>query len=199
MSLLDVQIASMATAHMYYLVSGQVLRSYGNAAANIVPYQVFDCSDGKVILAVGNDGQFAKFCEVAGQPELAQDERYATNAGRVRNRGTLIPLLETILIERSRSDWFSALEPAGVPCGPINNMAEVFADPQVHHRGLRVEVPHPLSGTISQVANPIRFSETPIEYAAAPPTLGEHTRQILQNHLKMDDDQVANLAAAGVI
>ncbi len=199
MALLDVQIASMATAHMYYLVSGQTLSSYGNAAANIVPYQVFDCSDGKIILAVGNDGQFAKFCEIAGYPELPRDERFTTNAGRVRNRGTLIPLLEAILMERSRGEWFSALEPAGIPCGPINNMAEVFADPQVRHRGLRVDVPHPQSGTVPQVANPIRFSETPIEYRTAPPTLGEHTRQILQNHLKMDEAQIAHLATAGVI
>lgn len=199
MALLDVQIASMATAHMYYLISGQVLGSYGNAAANIVPYQIFDCADGKLILAVGNDGQFSRFCEVAGHPELARNELYAKNASRVRNRATLIPLIETIFLQRSRSEWVAALEPASVPCGPINNMAEVFADPQVIHRGMRVEVPHPLAGTMPQVANPIRFSETPIKYDSSPPTLGEHTRHILQEHLKMNDAEIEHLAATGVI
>lgn len=199
MALLDVQIASMATAHMYYLVSGEVLTSYGNAAANIVPYQVFDCPDGKIILAVGNDGQFAKFCEVADCQNLAKDDRFAANANRVRNREVLIPILEKVFMQRSRAEWAEALEEAGVPCGPINNMAQVFEDPQVKHRGMRVEVPHPQAGTVPLVASPIRLSETPIEYLMAPPTLGQHTKEVLQNHLAMDAEELERLATLGVI
>lgn len=199
MALLDVQIASMATAHMYYLVSGEVLTSYGNAAANIVPYQVFDCPDGKIILAVGNDGQFAKFCEVADRQDLAKDDRFAANANRVRNREILIPILEKVFMQRSRAEWAEALEEAGVPCGPINNMAQVFEDPQVKHRKMRVEVPHPQAGTVPLVASPIRLSETPIEYLMAPPTLGQHTKEVLQNHLAMDAEEFERLATLGVI
>jgi len=199
MALLDVQIASMATAHMYYLVSGEVLTSYGNAAANIVPYQVFDCPDGKIILAVGNDGQFAKFCEVADCQNLAKDDRFAANANRVRNREVLIPILEKVFMQRSRAEWAEALEEAGVPCGPINNMAQVFEDPQVKHRKMRVEVPHPQAGTVPLVASPIRLSETPIEYLMAPPTLGQHTKEVLQNHLAMDAEELERLATLGVI
>lgn len=199
MALLDVQIASMATAHMYYLVSGEVLTSYGNAAANIVPYQVFDCPDGKIILAVGNDGQFAKFCEVADCQNLAKDDRFAANANRVRNREILIPILEKVFMRRSRAEWAEALEEAGVPCGPINNMAQVFEDPQVKHRKMRVEVPHPQAGTVPLVASPIRLSETPIEYLMAPPTLGQHTKEVLQNHLAMDAEELERLATLGVI
>lgn len=199
MALLDVQIASMATAHMYYLVSGEVLTSYGNAAANIVPYQVFDCPDGKIILAVGNDSQFAKFCEVAGCQNLAKDDRFATNANRVRNREILIPILEKVFMQRSRAKWADALEEAGVPSGPINNMAQVFEDPQVKHRKMRVEVPHPQAGTVPLVASPIRLSETPIEYLMAPPTLGQHTKEVLQNHLAMDAEELGRLATLGVI
>ena len=199
MALLDVQVASMATAHMYYLVSGQVLKSYGNAAANIVPYQVFDCPDGKLILAVGNDGQFAKFCDVAGRPDLAADERFVTNAGRVRHRQILIPLLQEIFLQRQRQEWTEALEAAGVPCGPINDMAQVFEDPQVRHRGLRVEVPHPAAGTVPLVASPIRLSETPVEYRMAPPTLGQHTREILQKMLGLEDEELERLAGEGII
>jgi crotonobetainyl-CoA:carnitine CoA-transferase CaiB-like acyl-CoA transferase len=199
MALLDAQIAAMGTAHMYYLTSGNVLKSYGNATANIVPYQVFSCLDGGLILAVGNDSQFVKFCTVAGCRELAFDERFVTNAGRVRNRALLIPILEDVFMQRTRADWAEALEEAGVCCGPINDMAEVFEDPQVKHRGMRVDVPHPESGSVSLLASPVRLSETPIEHHIAPPTLGQHTREVLLGLLEMDDDELDQLSSQGII
>jgi crotonobetainyl-CoA:carnitine CoA-transferase CaiB-like acyl-CoA transferase len=199
MALLDVLVATMGTAYMNYLTSGNVLKSYGNAAANIVPYQAFPCKDGRIVLAIGNDGQFAKFCEIAGNEELARDERFATNDLRVRNRTLLVPILEELLGRRCMQEWVDALDTAGVPCGPINDIAQVFENPQVQHRGMLLEMPHPLSGKVPQVASPFRLSATPVEYRAAPPTLGQHTRDILQGVLGMDEEELAGLADKGVI
>jgi crotonobetainyl-CoA:carnitine CoA-transferase CaiB-like acyl-CoA transferase len=198
-SLLDTTVAMMAVANMNYLVSGVPPRRAGNAHANIVPYEVFRCADGHLILAVGNDGQFAKFCEVAGRPEWAVDPRFAKNVDRVKNRGVLVPLVADAIRERSRADWLAALEAVGVPCGPINTLDQVFADPQVAARGMRFDLPHPLAGSVPQVANPLRLSATPIAPERAPPLLGEHTAQVLRERLALSDARIAELAASGVI
>jgi len=199
MALLDVQVATTANMNMNYLTSGKVPKRQGNAHANIVPYQVFDAQDGELIIAVGNDSQFAKLCEVMACPELVVDERYATNANRIRNRETLIPLLQTIFVTRTVGEWIGLIEPEGVPCGPINNIAQVFDHPQVRHRGLQFELPHPLAGKTPLVANPIKFSGTPMQYENPPPTLGQHTQQVLEQVAGLDAEQIRQLAATKVI
>jgi len=198
LALLDVQVACLANQAMNYLVSGQAPRRMGNGHPNIVPYQDFPTADGDMILAIGNDSQFARFCEVAGHAEWARDERFASNAGRVRHRTELLPLLRQATVMRTTAQWISALEAAGVPCGPINDLAGVFADPQVRHRGLQVELPHAAGGHAPQVANPIRYSATPIDYRSAPPRLGQDTETILRE-LGRDDTEIARLRAAGVV
>ena len=199
MALLDVLVSTMGTAYMNFLTSGNVLKSHGNAAANIVPYQVFTCKDGKIVLAVGNDGQFTKFCEIVRRDELAGDQRFATNSMRVRNRKILVPILEEILMQRTVHEWVEALDPVGVPCGPINDMAQVFENPQVKHRGMLLEMLHPLAGRVPQVASPFRFSETPVQYHSPPPVLGQHTGEILRGMLGHDDQELARLAEKGII
>lgn len=199
MALLDVQVACLANQAMNYLTTGNNPKRLGNAHPNIVPYQDFPTADGYMILAIGNDGQFARFCAEAGQPELAADARYATNRARVENRTSLIPALKRLTIERSTADWIAALEAKAVPCGPINTLADVFADPQVQARGLKVDMPHPVAGSVSLVANPMRFSATPVEYRSAPPALGEHTGQILQETLGLSGAEIDDLRSAGVI
>jgi crotonobetainyl-CoA:carnitine CoA-transferase CaiB-like acyl-CoA transferase len=179
MALLDTQVAMLANLGANYLVSGRVPGRAGNAHQNIVPYQVFEVADGHVILAVGNDGQFRKFCDVAGCPELASDPRFAHNADRVRHREVLVPLLAERLRARPRADWLSALEAAQVPCGPINALDEVFADPQVQARGMTVPVPHPLNPALQLVASPLKLSATPVTVRHAPPLLGQHTEEVL--------------------
>ena len=179
MALLDTQVAMLANLGANFLATGAAPRRAGNAHQNIVPYQVFETSDGHMILAVGNDGQFAKFCEVAGRPELAADPRFARNADRVRHRAVLVPLLEEIVRARPKQQWLSALEAAKVPCGAINDLAEVFADPQVQARGMTVPMPHPLADTLRVVASPMKLSGTPVQYRRAPPLLGEHTDEVL--------------------
>jgi crotonobetainyl-CoA:carnitine CoA-transferase CaiB-like acyl-CoA transferase len=179
MALLDTQVAMLANLGANYLATGVAPQRAGNAHQNIVPYQVFEVAEGHLILAVGNDGQFAKFCVVAGRPELARDERFARNADRVRHRHVLVPLLADLLKTRTRADWLAALEAAKVPCGPINDLADVFADPQVVERGMTVRLPHPLAGALDLVASPIKLSRTPVRYRSAPPLLGEHTDEVL--------------------
>jgi crotonobetainyl-CoA:carnitine CoA-transferase CaiB-like acyl-CoA transferase len=164
-----------------------------------VPYQVLPTADRPIVLAVGNDEQFRKFCAVAGAPALAADARYATNAARVLHRDALTGDLERVLATRPATAWLAALEPAGVPCAPINDLAQVFADPQVRHRGLRLEMPHPGAGAVPLVANPIRLSETPIRYEAPPPLLGQHTDEILREHLGFDAAAIAELRRRGVV
>ena len=163
-----------------YLVTRQVPRRAGNAHQNIVPYQVFDVADGHLILAVGNDGQFVRFCAVAiGVPELARDGRFARNADRVRHRELLIPLLADRLLARKRTDWLAAFDAAKVPCGPINDLADVFADPQVRSRQMAVSVPHPLNDALELVASPLKLSATPAQLRRPPPLLGQHTDEVL--------------------
>jgi crotonobetainyl-CoA:carnitine CoA-transferase CaiB-like acyl-CoA transferase len=197
MALLDTQVSMIANMNMNYLVSGRVPRRIGNAHANIVPYQVFDAADGKVVLAVGNDGQFAKFCEAAGC-SLHQDARFRKNADRVRHREVVVPLLAEIMRRRTVDEWVKLLEPVGVPVGPINDLEQVFAHQQVKSRGLQLELQHPLAGSVPSVANPIRMSATPLRYETAPPTLGQHTREVLSG-LGIDERELQTLARDGVI
>lgn len=199
LALLDVQVAVLANQAANYLVGGMVPQRLGNAHPNIVPYQAFATSDGHVILAVGNDGQFQKFCAVAGCPEVAADGRYASNAGRVGNRDTLIPLLREVLRSRPSAVWIETLEAAGVPCGPINTLDQVFDNPQIKHRGMVAAVDHPLAGSVDLVANPIRFSETPISYERAPPVLGADTDALLSRLLGLDQAAIMDLRAKGVV
>ena len=198
-ALFDTQVAMMAVMNMNYLVSGVPPARAGNAHQNIVPYQVFACADGHLILGVGNDAQFARFCEVAGRPEWARDPRYARNAERVRRRDELVPMIAEVVRTRAQADWLAALEAVGVPCGPINRLDQVFADRQVEARKMRIDLPHPLSGTVPQVGNPLNFSGTPVAYSRAPPLLGEHTASVLRERLGLGDDRLAELAARGII
>jgi formyl-CoA transferase len=198
-ALLDTTVAMMAVMDMNYLIGGEPPRRVGNAHQNIVPYEAFRCADGHLILAVGNDGQFAKFCDVAGRPEWARDPRFAKNVNRVKNRAVLVPLVAAVVATRPRREWLDALEAVGVPCGPINTLDQVFADPQVVARGMRLDLPHPLAGAVPQVGNPLRLSATPVAYERAPPLLGAHTDSVLRQRLRLADDEIAALAARGVI
>ncbi|MBX3625971.1 MAG: CoA transferase [Rhizobacter sp.] len=180
MALLDTQVAMLANLGANYLTTGVAPKRIGNAHQNIVPYQVFETADGHLILAVGNDSQYAKFCDVAGRPDLAQDPRFIKNADRVRHRATLVPLLAEILKTRKKHDWLSALEAAKVPCGAINDLGEVFADPHVQSRGMTVAMPHPLTDALKLVASPMKLSATPVQYRRPPPLLGQHTDEVLQ-------------------
>ncbi|PYC29277.1 CoA transferase [Aquipseudomonas alcaligenes] len=198
-ALLDVQVACLANQAMNYLATGAAPKRLGNAHPNIVPYQDFPSADGDFILAVGNDGQFRKFCEVAGLPALADDPRFSTNKARVAHRAELIPLLRQATVFKSTAEWVTLLEAAGVPCGPINDLAQVFADPQVQARGLRLDLANGLGSTTPQVASPLRLSATPVDYRLAPPLLGEHSDAILQRLLGLDAAQITSLRAAGVV
>jgi crotonobetainyl-CoA:carnitine CoA-transferase CaiB-like acyl-CoA transferase len=199
MALLDTQVAMLANLGSSFFVSGQAPRRMGNAHQNIVPYHVFRAADAFLIVAVGNDTQFASFCAVLGRSEWAGDERFATNPARVRHRELLVGLIGERLAERTAREWLAALEPAGVPCGPINDLSQVFDDPQVRHRRMQVRVPHPVAGEVSVVANPMKFSATPIPYDTAPPTLGQHTREVLSGVLGLDPARIDALQAEGII
>ncbi|MFZ5558535.1 MAG: CaiB/BaiF CoA transferase family protein [Pseudomonadota bacterium] len=199
LALLDCQVAMLANQASNYLTGGVVPGRLGNAHPNIVPYQAFATSDGNIVLAVGNDRQFARFCELAGRAGLAADPRFATNAGRVRHRADLVPQVAALLATRTTGDWMALLEPAGVPCGPVNRLDQVFGEPQVQHRGLRVELADPETGSVPTVANPIRFSATPIRYGGSPPMLGQHTDEVLGELLGLGAAELAALRASGVI
>ena len=198
-ALLDVQVACLANQAMNYLTTGVSPKRLGNAHPNIVPYQDFPSADGNFILAVGNDGQFRKFCEVAGIANLADDSRFVTNKARVAHRAELIPLLRQATVFKTTAQWIEQLEKAGVPCGPINDLQQVFADPQVQARGLRLDLPNALGSSTPQVASPLRLSATPVAYRSAPPLLGQHTEALLQRLLGMSETQIAELREAGVI
>jgi crotonobetainyl-CoA:carnitine CoA-transferase CaiB-like acyl-CoA transferase len=198
MALLDTQVAMLANLGANYLVTGQAPRRAGNAHQNIVPYQVFEVADGHLILAVGNDAQFERFCAVAGCTELAADERFARNAARVRHRDTLVPLLAPVLRARGRADWLAALEAAKVPCGPINDLADVFADPQVQARQMTTTLRHPHTDALRLVANPIKMSATPPAVRRPPPLLGQHTDEVLAE-IGVDAPERVALRQAGVI
>lgn len=205
MALLDAQVAMLANLGANYLVSGKVPGRAGNAHQNIVPYQVFEvapAADGSkdhIILAVGNDGQFAKFCQVAGQPGIAADPRFARNQDRVRNRAILVPMLDSLMKTRGKADWLSALESAKVPCGAINNLAEVFADPHVRERGMVHTWEHPLAGALNLVGSPLKLGATPVRTDLPPPLLGQHTQEVLAQVLEWDEERVAALRAQEVI
>ncbi|GIZ10585.1 CaiB/BaiF CoA-transferase family protein [Pseudomonas sp. NCCP-436] len=198
-ALLDVQVSCLANQAMNYLATGVSPKRLGNAHPNIVPYQDFPSADGNFILAVGNDGQFRKFCEVAGIAHLADDERFSTNKARVASRAELIPLLRQATVFKTTAQWIEQLEAAGVPCGPINNLEQVFADPQVQARGLRLDLPNAMGSTTPQVASPLRLSATPVVYRSAPPLLGQHTEAVLAGLLGLDEAQIDALREAGVV
>lgn len=193
MALLDTQIATLANQASNYLVSGQPPGRMGNAHPNVVPYQVFKTADGHMILAIGNDGQFARFCAVAGAGHLAADPLYRTNSGRIVNRAALIPLLSGIIAGRGTAEWVALLEDHAVPCGPINDLAQVFADPQVQARGLRRTLSSAAAPAIPQVGNPVKFASGPTTSDRAPPALGADTAEVLREVLGMTDTEIAAL------
>ena len=199
MALLDTQVAMLANVGSNYLNSGKAPKRWGNAHANIVPYQTFACSDGHIIVAAGNDGQYQKFVEAGGRPELALDPRFATNPSRVQHRDVLVPLLAEMVAARTRAEWIAALEAVGVPCGPINDVGEVFANEQVQARGMAVELPHPSAGKVKLVRSPMKMSATPATSDKAPPLLGQHTEEVLRDVLGRSGDEIAALRARGVV
>lgn len=198
MALLDSQVSWLMNHNLNYLVSGTVPKRWGNAHPNLTPYQAFPTEDGSLILAIGNDSQFRKFCAVAGL-DIATEPRFIDNKSRLAHRDALVAIIAQVMKTKSTAEWMEALEAKGVPCGPINTIDQVFADRQVIHRGLRRNLPHTAAGTVPQVANPIRYSRTPIEYRHGPPVLGEHTTSILANDLGLDAGRIAELQRKGVI
>ncbi|MBX9739701.1 MAG: CoA transferase [Beijerinckiaceae bacterium] len=199
LSLLDTQIASLANQSSSYLVTGVAPSRLGNSHPSIVPYQDLPTSDGAMIVAVGNDAQFARLCECLGQPGWAADVRFATNRSRVENRALLEPLMKQETMRESTAYWVALLEKAGVPCGPVNSIADVFEDPHVKARGARFEMEHPLAGHVPLVANPIRLSESPVDYRLPPPLLGQHTRDVLKDILGFEETDLDRLQQTGVI
>jgi crotonobetainyl-CoA:carnitine CoA-transferase CaiB-like acyl-CoA transferase len=199
LALLDCQVAALAYQAMNYLSTGVPPGRSGNVHPNIVPYQPFPTSDGDVIIACGNDNLFRKFCEVADCRHLIEDPRFATNADRVKNRAEIEPLIQAVTRTRSTREWLPALEAAGVPCGPINNLRDVFEEPQVKARGMLRELPHTTAGKVPQVVSPMKFSQTPLEFPSAPPVLGEHTEEVLRDMLGRSPEEIARLRAAGAI
>jgi crotonobetainyl-CoA:carnitine CoA-transferase CaiB-like acyl-CoA transferase len=199
MALLDVQVAVLGNQAMNYLASGKAPSRMGNAHPNIVPYQAFATLDGHIILAVGNDGQFARFCTLAGRPDLAEDARFKTNSARVAHRAELVPQVAALVAGRTTAEWIDVLEDKAVPCGPINTLDQVFADPQVLARGMKATLPHPQAGTVDLVGSPIKFSTLPAQATTAPPTLGQHTETVLADVLGMNAAQCAALRDKGVI
>lgn len=199
MALFDCQVAALANQATNYLTGKMVPGRLGNAHPNIVPYQVFATSDGHLILAVANDGQFRRFATAAGLGHLADDARFGTNADRVAHRPLLVDQLTPLFAGRSTDGWITLLEAANVPCGPINRVDQVFADPQAIARGLTVAMSHAAAGRIDLAASPLKLSKTPPEYRSAPPILGEHTDAVLTETLGIAGPELARLRAAGVI
>jgi crotonobetainyl-CoA:carnitine CoA-transferase CaiB-like acyl-CoA transferase len=197
-ALLDGLIALTSYQAINFFVSGKTPERLGNGHPNIVPYQVFTCKGGHIILAVANDSQFKSFCHAVGKPAWAADDRFAIGSNRAINRQTLIALIAELMLERTMPEWMALLESANVPCGPINTMPQVYEDPQVRHRGMKVQLQHP-SGPISLLASPLRFSHTPVTYDVPPPLLGQHTQQVLQDVLGMDAAQVQGLRDRGAV
>ncbi|MBL8711857.1 MAG: CoA transferase [Alphaproteobacteria bacterium] len=199
-ALLDSQVATLSNAGQYYLTSGKVTPRMGNAHPTIVPYEAFRAQDGDIILAVGNDKQFAEFCAFAGRGDLSADPKFATNANRVRNRAEIVPVVAQIIAQHSQKYWIENLEKRGVPCGPVNTLDKVFNDPQVQARGMVTEMAHDASPTpVKLIASPLRFSATPVSYRHAPPMLGANTDEILSTELKMTPDEILNLRHKGVV
>ena len=199
LSLFETQISWLYYHAVEYLNTGRNPDRLGNAHASVVPYEVFETADGHVILAAGNDGQFSRFCDAAGVPELAKDPAFATNPARIRNRETLLPRIRELFRARDTDDWIDMLEKAGVPCGPINTLERVFADPQAIARGMAIEMPHPQAGKVGLVAAPAKLSETPVAYRRSPPVRGEHTAEVLRDMLGLGDAELVRLTEAGAI
>ncbi len=198
MALLDTQVAMLANISSNYLCSGVSPHRWGNAHPNVVPYQTFQTSDSWIIVAVGNDSQFRNFVKVGNREALADDARFASNPARIEHRAALIPLLAKMVKEKTKAQWISLLEDAGVPCGPINNLQEVFENEQVIARGIEMRVPHPTAGTMKLVASPMRLSKTPVEVRMPPPLLGQHTDEVLQE-LGMSASQIRELHQKGIV
>jgi crotonobetainyl-CoA:carnitine CoA-transferase CaiB-like acyl-CoA transferase len=199
LALLDVQIAGLANQASSFLAGGVLPGRMGNSHPNIVPYQDFPTADGDMILAIGNDGQFARFCAVAGRPEWSLDPRFSTNPQRVANRVALIRLMRELTLTRGTAEWVAALESAAVPCGPINRIDQVFADPHVRARGMRIEMPHAAAGMVPMVANPMRLSASPVAYRLAPPTLGQHTDEVLGEWLHLTEAELHELHQGAIL
>lgn len=199
-SLLDTQVAVLSNAAQYYLTGGTITPRMGNAHLTIVPYEVFRASDGYIILAVGNDKQYQDFCVFAGKPELYQDPRFTENKNRVRNRKILVPIVRNIIAQHPGLYWISGLEKKGVPCGPVNTLDKVFADPQVQARSMTVKMQHPAApDPVTLISSPLRLSETPVSYRRAPPVLGGDTRDVLKETLSLTEDEIERLKKAGVV
>jgi crotonobetainyl-CoA:carnitine CoA-transferase CaiB-like acyl-CoA transferase len=198
LAMLDVASGILANQAMNWLVGGKVPHRAGNRHPNIQPQDVFPAKDGFIVLAVGNDGQFAKLCEAIGRPDWAADPRFVKNADRVRNEATLTPMLAERFRDFTRAELTALLDAAGVPCGPINAVPDVFADPQVQHRQMLRHLPHPLAGSVPQVVSPIRMQDAPLAYDRAPPTLGQHTAEVLAE-LGLDEPARDALAAKGIV
>ncbi len=199
MSLLDSQVSWLVNQASNYFVSSECPRRSGAQHPNLTPYQPFKTQDGYVIIAIGNDGQFQRFCKEADCLHLATDARYLTNPDRNTNRTGLIAEMEKIITSRTSRQWIESLQKVGVPCGPINTIEEVFEDPQVQHRGMKIELEHPVSGKVTGVANPIKFSETPIEYRKAPPLLGEDTNEVLREVLGKSESEIQALKKKNIV
>ena len=199
LALLDVGVASMINVAQAYLSAGLVGRRNGNEHPSVVPSQSFACADGTIMLAAANDTQFARLCDVLGCAEVARDERFRTNGGRVRNRDALNAVLRPIFLSRPVAHWTAVMVEAGLPCGPVNRIDQVFEDAQVQARGLKIEVEHPAAGALPLLASPIRLSASPVTYERAPPLLGEHTDAVLQEVLGMDAEGIRRLRTGGVI
>ena len=199
LALLDSLVAVLANQGANYLATGTPPGRLGNDHPNIAPYQVLPTADGSFIVACGNDNLFGKFSQVIGRPELAADARFATNGKRVANRAELTRIISEITAKRGMRHWLDALEGAGVPCGPINDLKQVFEEPQAVARGLRMELPHPTAGKVALTRSPMRFSETPVQHEMPPPTLGQHTDEVLKNLLKKNPSEIAQLRTEGIV
>lgn len=199
LALFDVQVATLANQAMNYLISGNSPGRLGNAHPNIVPYQALPTVDGHIIVAVGNDDQFRKLCHVIDHPELSKDPRFITNSDRVNNRDMLIPLLENVLKERTSREWIQILNDSKIPCGPINDLQEVFNDPQTLARQMKIELQHPLAGTVPLVGNPMKFSATPVVYDRVPPVLGDSNDDVLKGLLGLDKVAYSKLQETSII
>ena len=196
----DCTLAALTNIAQYYLTSGRPAPRVGNAHSTIVPYQAFKAADGHVILAVGNNEQFQRFCDFAGHREWAEDERFATNSARVLHRETLVPMIETLIAQHDIAHWIDGLHEANVPCGPVNTMDKVFEDPQIGARYMKIEMEHPLTNApVHLVGSPLKLSGTPVTYKYAPPVCGQHTREILSQQLRLSDAEIEALAAEQII